>query len=186
MIKMIKVATAECFTHGKIGREIHAICQNYEGNFNLDYLNDYASLDYSKISLSCSLFIPTLEALKKVLKVESPPEPLMLIKGIKVYNEEEDKKVAELMANSVKKLTNCDIAIGTTAGVGKGGIAIVTDNITIIATSDVYADLRDNNTEQIFKRQESAIKKTIKLFLLLLNEDFESIKSIKNVEIYEN
>lgn len=29
---MIKIATAECFTHGKIGRELHAIAQGYTGN----------------------------------------------------------------------------------------------------------------------------------------------------------
>ena len=29
---MIKIATAECFTHGKIGLELHALAQDYEGN----------------------------------------------------------------------------------------------------------------------------------------------------------
>ena len=35
---MIKIATAECFTQGKIGRELHALAQNYEGNFGNEHI----------------------------------------------------------------------------------------------------------------------------------------------------
>ena len=37
---MIKIATAECFTHGKIGLELHALAQNYEGNFGSKYIEN--------------------------------------------------------------------------------------------------------------------------------------------------
>ena len=37
---MIKIATAECFTHGKIGRELHALAQNYDGNFGCEYIKN--------------------------------------------------------------------------------------------------------------------------------------------------
>ena len=37
---MIKIATAECFTHGKIGRELHAIAQWYTCNFGRDYIEN--------------------------------------------------------------------------------------------------------------------------------------------------
>lgn len=37
---MIKIATAECFTHGKIGLELHALAQNYEGNFGSRYIEN--------------------------------------------------------------------------------------------------------------------------------------------------
>ena len=46
---MIKIATAECFTQGKIGRELHAIAQNYEGDFGKDQienLNEYGDFNY--------------------------------------------------------------------------------------------------------------------------------------------
>lgn len=183
---MIKIATAECFTHGKIGREIHALAQDYQGNFGRDYIenpNEFGDFDYNELSVTCSLFIPTIEAVKKILNVENPPKPNTLIKGIKVYDEDGDKAVSKIMAEAVKKLSDCDIAIGTTAGIGHGGIAIISDDYEIITTSDVYADLCENNSEDLFNRSESGIKKTLKILLLLLNNDFDKIKSLKNVEI---
>ena len=70
---MIKISTAECFTQGKIGRELHAIAQNYNGDFGCEYiknLNQYGDFDYSELSVTCSLFIPTIEAVKKILNVK--------------------------------------------------------------------------------------------------------------------
>ena len=183
---MIKIATAECFTHGKIGRELHAIAQGYSGNFGRVYIEDpkkYGDFNYNKLSVTCSLFIPTIEAVKTILQVKSPPEPTTLIKDIKCYEENGDKKVSEIMAEAVKKITRCDIAIGTTAGIGRGGIAIVSDKYTIITTSDVNSDLRKNNSEELFQRQENGIKKTLEILLLLLNNNFEKISSMNNVEI---
>ena len=122
---MIKIATAECFTHGKIGRELHALAQSYDGNFGCEYIENpkkYGEFDYDELSVTCSLFIPTIEAVVKILNVENPPKPDKLIKGIKVYDEEGDKKVSRIMAQAVKDLSDCDIAIGTTAGVGHGVI----------------------------------------------------------------
>ena len=87
------------------------------------------------------------------------------------------------MAKAVKKLTNCDIAIGTTAGIGRGGISVVTDEVEITTTTNVNADLRENNSLDLLKRQESGIKKAIEIILLLLNNDFEKLESIENIEI---
>jgi uncharacterized protein (UPF0254 family) len=183
---MIKIATAECFTHGKIGRELHALAQNYDGNFGMDYIEDpaeYGDFDYNALSVTCSLFIPTIEAVKKVLNVENPPEPDTLIKGIKVYDEEGDKKVSKIMAEAVMKISDCDISIGTTAGVGRGGIAIITNEYEIITTTDIYADLCENNSEDLFQRSENGIKKALKIILLFLNNNFDKIESLENVEI---
>ena len=183
---MIKIATAECFTQGKIGRELHALAQNYNGNFGLEYIEnpeDYGSFDYNQLSVTCSLFIPTIEAVKKILNVKNPPEPDTLIKGIKVYDEKGDKEVSKIMAEAVKKMSGCDIAIGTTAGVGHGGISIITDEYEIITTSDVYADLNKLDSDELFKRSESGIKKTLEILLLFLNNNFDEINSLKNVEI---
>ena len=186
---MNKIATAECFTHGKIGRELHAIAQGYTGNFGRNYIKNlekYGNFDYSELSVICSLFIPTIEAVKTVLQVENPPEPTTLIKGIKCYEEKEDKEVSEIMAKAVKKITSCDIAIGTTAGIGRGGITIISNKHTIITTTDITSDLRKNNSEELFKRQENGIEKCIEIILFLLNNDFNSIKSMNNIEIIEN
>lgn len=186
---MIKIATAECFTQGKIGRELHALAQNYEGNFgneHIENLKEYGDYDYNELSVTCSLFIPTIEAMEKVLNVKNPPKPNKLIKGIKVYDENGDKTVSKIMAESVKKLSDCDIAIGTTAGIGRGGICIITDDYEITTTTDVYADLCENNSEKLFQRCKNGIEKTLEILLLLLNNDLDQIKSFENVEIIRN
>lgn len=183
---MIKISTAECFTQGKIGRELHAIAQNYEGNFGSKYIKnprDYGNFDFNELSVTCSLFIPTIEAVKKILNVENPPEPTKLIKGIKVYDEKGDKLVSKIMAQAVKDLSDCNIAIGTTAGIGHGGISIISDEYEITTTTSVYADLCENNSEKLFQRSEDGIKKTLEIILLLLNDNIKEIKSLKNVEI---
>ena len=183
---MIKIATAECFTHGKIGLELHVLAQNYEGNFGSQYienLNEYGNFDYNDLSVTCSLFIPTIDAVKDILNVENPPKPDYLIKGIKVYDENGDKKVSKIMAEAVAKLTDCDIAIGTTAGIGHGAITIITPNYEITTLSDVYTDLRKNNSEELFQRQKSGIRKAITIILLFLNNKIDEINALENVEI---
>ncbi len=183
---MIKIATAECFTHGEIGRELHALAQNYEGNFGCNYIEapeKYGNFDYTDLSVTCSLFIPTIEAVQRILNVSNPPKPNNLIKGIKVYDEKGDLEVSKVMAEAVKKMSGCDIAIGTTAGVGHGAICIVTDEYQIRITTDVYADLNKLNSEELFERSQSGIKKTLKILLLFLNKNFDKIESMENVEI---
>ena len=183
---MIKIATAECFTQGKIGRELHALAQSYEGNFGVEYiknLEEYGDFDYNDLSVTCSLFIPTIEAVKKILNVENPPKPDKLIKGIKVYDENGDRKMSKIMTKAVKELSGCDIAIGTTAGIGRGGISIITDTCEITTTTDVYADLCENNSEELYRRSENGIEKALEIVLLLLNDDLDNIESFENIEI---
>lgn len=183
---MIKIATAECFTQGKIGRELHALAQNYEGKFGCEYLEKSKipdDFDYSELSVTCSLFIPTIEAVVKILNVENPPKPNTLIKGIKVYDESGDKKVSMIMARAVKDLSDCDIAIGTTAGIGRGGISIITDEYEITTTTNIYADLRENNSEILFKRSEDGIKKTLDILFLVLDNNIDEMEQIENIEI---
>ena len=183
---MIKIATAECFTHGKIGRELHALAQKYEGNFGREYIKNpekYGEFDYNEISVTCSLFIPTIEAVEKILNVKNPPTPDTLIKGIKVYDEEGDKLVSKIMANAVKNLSDCDISIGTTAGIGRGGITIITNEYEITTTTKVYADLCENSSEKLFQRSEDGIKKTLEIIMLLLNNKLDKIELLENIEI---
>lgn len=182
---MIKIATAECFTQGKIGRELHALAQNYDGDFGCEYVNPkkYGNFDYNELSVTCSLFIPTLEAVEKILNVENPPKPDRLIKGIKVYDEKGDAKVSRIMARAVKDMSDCDIAIGTTAGVGRGGICVLTDEYEITATTDVFADLCENDSNALLERSDAGIRKTLKIVMLILNGEFEKIETLKNTEI---
>ena len=99
--------------------------------------------------------------------------------------EKGDKTVSRIMAQAVKDLSDCDMAIGTTAGVGRGGICIITDEYEILTTTDVYADLCENNSENLFQRSEDGIRKTLEIILLLLNGELDKIKSLENVEIKE-
>ncbi|EKF85615.1 UPF0254 family protein [Methanobacterium formicicum] len=175
----ITIATAECFTHGIIAREIHAAIQGYHGEFgpkslNLKWLKDRRG----ELILLCGMFIPTLSAVKSVLKV-NPPQPQKLINGIKVYQEEDDLEVAVLMARAVKEITGADIGIGTTAGIGRGGISIVTDKLTVKTTSDVSADLCSSNSNQLLARQKSGIKKTFMLLESVLRH-YEIEKNFKS------
>ena len=118
-----------------------------------------------------------------MLNVENPPKPKKLIKGIKVYDEDGDKVMSKIMAIAIKDLTECDIAIGTTAGIGRGYISIITDNYEITTTTNVYADLCKNDSEILFQRCESGVIKALEILLFILNDDIDQVKSFENVEI---
>lgn len=197
---MITIATAECFTHGILAREIHALAQDYEDNFASNYrglvnnaqkdclkdaiLEDKCSIfDLRDLSVIGGLFIPTLDAVKSILKIENPVEPLELIKGIKVYDDAGDIEMSILMAEAVKKISGTDIGIGTTAGIGHGGIAIVDNDMIISTSSDVSADLIKANSNDLYMRQKSGIEKTLKILIYYLNGNFDRIKSLDNVKI---
>ena len=197
---MITIATAECFTHGILAREIHALAQDYEDDFASNYwglvnkaqkdclkdaiLDDKCSIfDLKELSVTCGLFIPTLDAVKSILKIEDPVEPLKLIKGIKVYDDIGDIEMSILMAEAAKKVSGTDIGIGTTAGIGHGGSAIVDDDVIISTSSDVSADLIKANSYNLYMRQKSGIEKTLKILIYYLNGNFERIKSLNNVNV---
>ncbi len=199
---MITIATAECFTHGILAREIHALAQDYEDNFGSKYsylvnevqkdclkdaiLEDKCSIfDLTDLSVSCGLFIPTLDAVKSILQIQNPVEPLELIKGIKVYDDSGDIEMSILMAEAAKKIANASIGIGTTAGIGYGGIAIVDDDVIISTGSDVSANLIDADSNNLYMRQKSGIEKTLKILIYYLNGNWNRIKSLDNVKIYQ-
>ena len=201
-LKMITIATAECFTHGILAREIHALAQGYEDNFGSKYsylvnkvekdclkdaiLEDKCSIfDLRNLSVTCGLFIPTLDAVKSILQIENPVEPLELIKGIKVYDDIGDIEMSILMAEADKKIANTSIGIGTTAGIGYGGIAIVDDDMIISTSSDVSANLIDADCDNLYMRQKRGIEKTLKILIYYLNGNIDRIKSLDNVKIYQ-
>ena len=201
-LKMITIATAECFTHGILAREIHALAQGYEDNFGSKYsylvnkvekdclkdaiLEDKCSIfDLRNLSVTCGFFIPTLDAVKSILQIENPVEPLELIKGIKVYDDIGDIEMSILMAEAAKKIANTSIGIGTTAGIGYGGIAIVDDDMIISTSSDVSANLIDADCDNLYMRQKSGVEKTLKILIYYLNSNFDRIKSLDNVKIYQ-
>jgi len=118
---MIRVATAECFTHGLIVRELHMRRKKYG------------------IVVVCGLFLPTLESLK-ILDIEDYPNPTVVVDGIKVYDEDGDRIMAFKMAEAVRMKFDVNIGIGSCAGIGRGCVAIVTKHHSVYTTSDVYAN----------------------------------------------
>ena len=141
---MFRVATAECFTHGLVAREIHLKRKEYG------------------VVVVCGLFLPTIDSLK-IIGIE-PPKPVEVVDGIKVYDEDGDKEMAIKMAEAVKKKVKADVGIGTCAGIGRGCVAVVTANETLYAFTDVYANFLTSPLDEILKRQESGVKKAIELF----------------------
>jgi uncharacterized protein (UPF0254 family) len=156
--ELITIATAECFTHGKVAQEIHSFSQGYPLNYSWN-LNP----DEFKLSVIGSVFAPTISGVKSLLQIEPLP-PITTIDDIKVYDEEGDLKMAFMMAKAVRNITGANIGIGTTAGIGKGGIAVCNESVHLSCTSDINADLRTSSTGRILKRQQSGIEKA--LFLL--------------------
>lgn len=174
---IIKIATAECFTHGKVAQEIHAFSQGYPQNYSWN-------LDSSDITLSlvAGMFIPTINGVKNVLRFD-PITPLETINDIKVYDQKGDLEMAVLMAKSVQEICSSDIGIGTTAGVGKGGIAVCDNQTILLSTSDVHTDLRNGESSLIYDRQKSGIKKVLSMLECLITGHFNDINSKKIIKM---
>lgn len=174
---IIKIATAECFTHGKVAQEIHAFSQGYPQNYNWN-------INYSSFTLSlvAGMFIPTINGVKNVLRFD-PITPLETINDIKVYDQKGDLEMAVLMATNVQKVCAADIGIGTTAGVGKGGLAVCDSKNILLSSSDIHTDLRNCKTSQIFKRQQSGINKILFMLECLITEDFNDIDSKEIIKL---
>ncbi|MDD5143609.1 UPF0254 family protein [Methanoregula sp.] len=167
---MIRIATAECFTHGLIGREIHAFSRGYPRQYSW-------KLDPRRyrLSLVCGLFIPTLSGVRSILRI-SPVPPFEILDGIKVYDQESDDVMALRMAEAVREITRAHIGIGTTAGIGRGSIAVAGKELKLLTRSDVYADLRSSDPSVILARQESGIRKCLHLLEDLIGNDLQPSK----------
>ncbi|WP_456418765.1 UPF0254 family protein [Methanocaldococcus infernus] len=158
---MITVGTAECFTHGQIGLTIHKASAGYP---NIEYKFPEK---IREVRVLTSMFIPSIYAAEKLLDI-SLPEPDFEYKYAKAYSEEKDLLVAKLMAKSLKEKLNLDIAIGTTAGVGRGAIAIITNKKEEVFTTDIYANLL--TFENVLERQKRGIELGIKKFIEILKD----------------
>jgi uncharacterized protein (UPF0254 family) len=156
-LNLITIATAECFTHGKVGREIHAFSRGYPLSYPWTIHPGKVPL-----SLAAGIFIPTVTCVRTFLQFE-PLRPVEILKGIKVYTQEQDREMAVKMADAIRKITGTQIGIGTTAGIGEGGIAVSADGITLTCTSGVDADLRWSDSLTIMNRQKAGITRCLRL-----------------------
>lgn len=163
---LIKVALAECFTHGMISREIHAFSMGYPLTYSWKI-----NPKLYPISVTAGLFIPTLSGIRSILHFEPLP-PAEVKNDIKIYNQDQDLHMAFQMAQSVKDITGAEIGIGTTAGVGKGGIAIVYDRGSVVIPSDICADLRSSSSNRIILRQQSGVHICLQHFESILDAHF--------------
>ncbi|ABR54163.1 conserved hypothetical protein [Methanococcus vannielii SB] len=162
---MISVATLECFTHGKIGIKIHKMACGYK-----ELQNDFGyDIIRGNVLVTASMFLPSKESIESLLNMKLPKSDHEF-KYSKAYNEENDLKVAEYISKALKEKLKCNIAISTTAGVGKGAISILTDKNSYLFTSDIYGNLIKG--ENILKRQENAVNKAFEAFIKILNEEY--------------
>ncbi|HJK77693.1 MAG TPA: UPF0254 family protein [Methanocorpusculum sp.] len=154
----LKIATAECFTHGKVAEELHAFARGYPHQYPFTLRREEV-----EISVIAGLFLPTLASVKTILRIE-PLEPKTVVDTIKVYEQEADCRMAFRMAEAVMRLTGADIGIGTTAGIGKGAVAVVATGKIYSRTSAVYADFRSAKPDLLIKREKSGVFTALKLF----------------------
>ena len=154
----LKIATVECFTNGKVAGELHAFSRGYP------YQYPFAiNPDDIELSVVAGLFLPTLSSVKTILRIE-PLEPKTVVDAIKVYDQENDCRMAFRMAEAVMRLTGADIGIGTTAGIGKGAVAVVATGKIYSRTSAVSADFRSDAPDILIKREKSGVFTALKLF----------------------
>jgi uncharacterized protein (UPF0254 family) len=155
-MRTLKVATAECFTHCEIGKKLHLV-----------------SAPYSKYPLPLrvvfSSFIPSVEVAKRVLGVELPP-PTVEVNGIKVYTEEVDKEVTRLLAKGLVETFGVDVAIATSAGVGRGAITLWVEGEEETFTTEVEVDFTKATPEEIEMRKTDGVRKAILHLLKKLRE----------------
>ncbi|HIQ38708.1 MAG TPA: UPF0254 family protein [Methanothermococcus okinawensis] len=161
---MLSVATAECFTHGRIGVILHKMAMGYEDVKG----HPYYPIFNKNIYVIASMFLPQRDVIESILDIKLPPSDYTY-RYAKVYNEKKDIEVAYLMAKGLKDKLRCNIAIGTTAGIGRGGICILTDNRRYLFTTDVYGNILTG--KNLVERSENGISKTLnKLVEILSNE----------------
>ncbi len=149
-LRLPTFSSAECFTHGLIGMSLHRLSAPYN----------------RKLSLRVVFFgfFPKVSSASKILDV-SLPKPDFELDGIKVYKQENDERAALLLADSVRRKFKTDVAVGSSAGVGYGAVAIVWQDGFEIIRSDVYADILKDDAAKIFRRSENAVKKTVRFIL---------------------
>lgn len=161
---MPRIATAECFTHGKVAGELHAFARGYPHEYHF-------SLDREKadISIVAGMFIPTLEGVRTLLRIE-PLEPLTIMDTIKVYEQAQDCVMACRMAEAVMRITGADIGIGTTAGIGRGAVAIAAQDKMYSKVTGIDADLRTADVNKLMQREKSGVFTALHLLEEFLSE----------------
>ncbi|SNR90345.1 FeGP cofactor biosynthesis protein HcgF family protein [Desulfurobacterium atlanticum] len=149
--------SAECFTHCEIGMTVHKLSAPYVRN----------PLPISVISV---LFIPSVETAKIFLDAKLP-KPSFTLKGIKVYNEQENIKVTRELSTALKIKTKADICVASSAGNGKGIVTILfKDKFYTIETETQIEDFAKATLKEIERRKKEAVEKTIKFLKELMKE----------------
>ena len=171
---MLSVATVECFTHGRIGIILHKISMGYEDVRE----HPYYPIFNKNIYVMASMFLPQKDTVEVILDIEMPP-PDYPYRYAKVYSEKNDLKVAYLMAKGLKDKLECNISIGTTAGVGRGGICILTDKNRYLFTTDIYGNVLTG--ENLVERSEDGVSKTLNKLAEILRVEYNI--GVKNKEI---
>lgn len=152
---VITFASAECFTHGLIGAEVHRLSAPYVPS-------------RLPISVVASLFLPGVFPVKELLGV-SLPSPIREVNGVKVYNEEENVRVVRMLTRALKEKLRVDVALSSSAGVGRGVVSILfKDSEFLIRTEISLSDFPDAPYTLIERRKEEGIEKSLECLKALV------------------
>ena len=145
---VITFASAECFTHSLIGAEVHRLSAPYvPGRL--------------PVSVVASLFLPGVFAVRELLGV-SLPSPICEVNGVKVYDEEGNVNVVRALSRVLKEKLKVDIALSSSAGIGRGVIAVLfKDSEFLIKTEISLSNFPDAPYELIEKRKREGVEKAV-------------------------
>ncbi len=151
----ITFASAECFTHGLIGAEVHRLSAPYvPGRL--------------PVSVVASLFLPGVFAVREFLGVSLPP-PICEVNGVKVYNEEGNVRVVRTLTRALRKRLGVDAALSSSAGVGRGVVSILFKSSEFLIRTEIsIPNFPDAPFSLIEKRKEEGIERALECLKALI------------------
>ena len=148
-------ASAECFTHGLIGAKIHRLSAPYVSG-------------RLPVSVVASLFLPGVFAVRELLGVSLPP-PVCEVNGVKVYDEEGNVKVVRALTGALRERLNVDVALSSSAGVGRGVVSILFgDSEFLIKTEISLPSFPDAPYRLVEKRKREGIERALECLKALI------------------
>ena len=153
---MITFASAECFTHCEVARQLHLLSAPY-------------SIQRLKLRVAASCFLPSVESVAKLLSVKLP-SPKYLFEGIKVYDEDGDREVVLRVSRAVLEKLGVDMALSSSAGIGGGYVAIRFRGKVFLFKSGVSLNLLKASENDVLIRQASAVTRAVSVVKNLMDE----------------
>ena len=155
MNSTLTFASVECFTHCGIGIGIHRLSAPYVEN-------------RLPVSVVAVLFLPCVSSIREFLEVPLPI-PLREVNGVKVYSEEENVEVTRLLSRRLREKLNVDIALSSSAGIGRGVVSVLfRDKEFLIRTEVSLSDFPTISQQLVDRRREAGVTKGLECLKALI------------------